>query len=127
MDDRAIEEYAAFACHLADLAGRTILPYFRVRLAVENKTADIGYDPVTLADRAAEQAIRDEIHRAYPGHGILGEEHGFASRHRRTDLDHRPNRRHPRLHYRATALGRFDRAQRRRATGDWSDASAVYR
>jgi len=79
MDDRAIEEYAAFACHLADLAGRTILPYFRVRLAVENKTAGAGYDPVTVADRAAERAIRDEIHRVYPGHGILGEEHGFAA------------------------------------------------
>jgi histidinol phosphatase-like enzyme (inositol monophosphatase family) len=79
MDDRTIGEYAAFACHLADLAGRTILPYFRERLAVENKTAGIGYDPVTLADRAAERAIRDEIHRVYPGHGILGEEHGYAA------------------------------------------------
>jgi histidinol phosphatase-like enzyme (inositol monophosphatase family) len=79
MDDRAIEEYTAFACHLADLAGRTILPHFRVRLAVENKTIGSGYDPVTLADRAAEQAIRDEIQRVYPRHGILGEEHGFAA------------------------------------------------
>src|SRR5208282_3374427 len=66
MDDRAIGEYAAFACHLADLAGRTILPYFRVRLAVENKASGSGYDPVTLADRAAERAIR-------------GEEHGYAA------------------------------------------------
>ncbi|MGA7872874.1 MAG: hypothetical protein WCA22_18445, partial [Candidatus Binatus sp.] len=65
MDDRALGENIAFACHLADLAGRTILPYFRVRLAVENKTAGRGYDPVTLADRAAEQAIRDEIQRVH--------------------------------------------------------------
>ena len=79
MDDRAIEEYTAFACRLADIAGSTILPYFRVRLDVENKLTGRGYDPVTLADRAAEQAIRDEIQRAYPGHGILGEEHGFAA------------------------------------------------
>jgi histidinol phosphatase-like enzyme (inositol monophosphatase family) len=79
MDDRAIEEYTAFACRLADIAGSTILPYFRVRLDVENKLAGRGYDPVTLADRTAEQAIRDEIQRAYPGHGILGEEHGFAA------------------------------------------------
>jgi histidinol phosphatase-like enzyme (inositol monophosphatase family) len=76
MDDAAIKQYTAFACHLAEIAGRTILPHFRVRLEVENKTAGAGYDPVTLADRAAEQAIRDEIRRVYPAHGILGEEHG---------------------------------------------------
>ncbi len=79
MDDRAIREYTAFACHLAEIAGRIILPYFRVRLLVENKTAGSGYDPVTLADRAAERAIRDEIHRVYPGHAVLGEEHGFEA------------------------------------------------
>ena len=78
MDDRAIKEYTAFACRLADIAGSTILPYFRVRLDVENKLAGRGYDPVTLADRAAEQTIRDEIQHVYPGHGVLGEEHGFA-------------------------------------------------
>jgi len=76
MDDRAIEGYTAFACHLADLGGRVILPHFRVRLDVKNKTAGRGYDPVTLADRAAERAIRDEIERVHPGHSILGEEHG---------------------------------------------------
>jgi myo-inositol-1(or 4)-monophosphatase len=79
LDDRAVAEYTAFACHLAELAGRVILPYFRVRLDVENKTAGSGYDPVTLADRSAERVIRDEILRVYPGHGILGEEHGFVA------------------------------------------------
>ena len=76
LDDRAIKDHTAFACRLADIAGRTILPHFRVRLDVENKQAGKGYDPVTLADRAAERAIRDEIRRVYPRHGIIGEEHG---------------------------------------------------
>ena len=77
MDDRAIAEYVSFACHLADLAGPTIVPYFRKRIDIENKKiASEGYDPVTLADKAAERVIRDEIQRVYPRHGILGEEHG---------------------------------------------------
>lgn len=33
-------------------------------------------DPVTVADRAAEQAIRDGIGARYPDHGIIGEEFG---------------------------------------------------
>lgn len=80
MDDRELKEYTAFACHLTDLAGRTILPYFRARLDVDNKAAASGgFDPVTLADRAAERAMRDEIQRVYPRHGILGEEHGVTA------------------------------------------------
>jgi histidinol-phosphatase len=70
-----IDEYLAFACRVAELAGRAILPHFRARIEVENKAAR-GYDPVTIADRAAEEIIRNEIARAYPGHGIHGEEHG---------------------------------------------------
>jgi histidinol phosphatase-like enzyme (inositol monophosphatase family) len=77
LDDREIETYTAFACRLVELAGRAILPHFRATLTVENKAAGGGYDPVTVADRAAEQAIRNEITRVYPGHGIRGEEYGF--------------------------------------------------
>ena len=36
----------------------------------------MGYDPVTVADRAAEAVIRAAIKSAYPDHGIHGEEHG---------------------------------------------------
>jgi histidinol phosphatase-like enzyme (inositol monophosphatase family) len=76
LSDGATQEYAAFACHLGKIAGRAILPHFRAALDVENKAAMGGYDPVTVADRAAETAIREEIARVYPRHGILGEEHG---------------------------------------------------
>jgi len=34
------------------------------------------FDPVTAADRDAENAIRDALSAAYPSHGILGEEFG---------------------------------------------------
>lgn len=60
---------------MADAAGRSIIPLFRTAVAVENK-AKSGFDPVTVADRAAEKAIRDVIEEHFPDDGILGEEYG---------------------------------------------------
>lgn len=63
-----------FLEHIAQAAAEETLPLFRSALSVENKY-EIGFDPVTEADRKAELAIRREIAAAYPEHGILGEEH----------------------------------------------------
>jgi len=60
---------------LADAASSVILPLFRTRLTVEDKGAK-GFDPVTLADRAAEAAMRKLVGDHYPEHGIIGEEYG---------------------------------------------------
>ena len=68
-------DFASFVDELATAAGDTILPFFRTALAVENKKVG-GFDPVTAADRAAEQAMRALIRRSFPDHGILGEEYG---------------------------------------------------
>ncbi|HKE94396.1 MAG TPA: histidinol-phosphatase [Povalibacter sp.] len=68
-------EFTDFALHLSRIAAREILPYFRARFAIDNKAA-AGFDPVTVADRNAEAAIRREIRRVYPGHGLVGEEYG---------------------------------------------------
>jgi myo-inositol-1(or 4)-monophosphatase len=65
--------FADFARELAALAGRAILPLFRSPLAVDNKI-DAGFDPVTEADRLAEQAMRRMIMARFPDHGIIGEE-----------------------------------------------------
>lgn len=64
------------AFRLAELAGRAILPHFRRPIEVLNKGGEACFDPVTEADRAAEQAIRDELRRAAPHDAIYGEEHG---------------------------------------------------
>jgi myo-inositol-1(or 4)-monophosphatase len=73
----AYARYAAFAVAVAEAAGTAILPHFRAAIAVTDKAAGRGaYDPVTEADRGAEAAIRAAIAREFPGHGILGEEHG---------------------------------------------------
>jgi myo-inositol-1(or 4)-monophosphatase len=71
-----LTNYLEFACRTAVEAGQAILPHFRRAIDVENKDRVGGYDPVTVADRAAETAIRAAIARAYPAHGVYGEEHG---------------------------------------------------
>lgn len=69
--------YLESAIEMARRAGEVILPHFRNDPAVENKHQDGGYDPVTVADRAAEVTIRAIIAERYPQHGIFGEEQGF--------------------------------------------------
>lgn len=79
LKDAELTGLCAFAGRLAEAAGAEILPYFRTDPAVENKARDGVYDPVTLADRAAETAVRALIHERYPDHGVLGEEFGFEA------------------------------------------------
>ena len=63
---------------LADAARAAILPHFRqAGLGAENKLAG-GFDPVTVADRAAEQAMRRLLAEHRPQDGIWGEEYGKA-------------------------------------------------
>lgn len=62
------------AHQLADAARAVILPHFRQSdLGAENKLSE-GFDPVTVADRAAEQAMRAALAELRPEDGILGEE-----------------------------------------------------
>jgi histidinol-phosphatase len=60
-----------FAHHLADLADEISMKHFRRDPSVRTKADGT---PVTEADEAIEQLLRDEIAAAYPDHGILGEE-----------------------------------------------------
>jgi len=68
-----LKEYLDFAVGLSEEAGRITRKYFRKHIEVEVKKDS---SPVTVADRETEMCIRDAIARRYPGHGILGEEHG---------------------------------------------------
>jgi len=58
---------------LAQLASVETMAHFRKPMQIENKL-DQGFDPVTLADKNAEAAIRDYLLKHYPAHGVLGEE-----------------------------------------------------
>lgn len=62
-----------FALDAAWQAGKITLEYFQTGTAVERK-ADAS--PVTLADRRAEEKLRERIQHQFPEHGILGEEFG---------------------------------------------------
>jgi histidinol phosphatase-like enzyme (inositol monophosphatase family) len=71
-----IDQRLAFAHRLADAAGEMIRPYFRKRIDVADKGPAGFYDPVTEADKRAEETMRELIRAHYPQDGILGEEFG---------------------------------------------------
>jgi histidinol phosphatase-like enzyme (inositol monophosphatase family) len=57
-------------------AGPIALRHFRQPIAVDDKGGARGFDPVTRADREVETFIRDELARAFPDDGVIGEEFG---------------------------------------------------
>lgn len=64
---------------MADAARAPILKHFRsAGLTADNKEAD-GFDPVTIADREAEAAMRSVLADRRPNDAILGEEEGRSS------------------------------------------------
>lgn len=65
----------AFLDRLATAASDSIMPHFRTGHSVENKGGKL-FDPVTVADRGAEKAMRALINTEFPDHGIDGEEFG---------------------------------------------------
>ncbi|MBV0913883.1 histidinol-phosphatase [Anianabacter salinae] len=72
------EDLVATAHALAEAARTETLRHFRgASLGTENKDKG-GFDPVTVADRAAEAAMRDILAARRPQDGILGEEYGAA-------------------------------------------------
>ena len=75
-EDRLTAELLAFAHRLADASGAAIMPHYRTGIAARDKSDGGRFDPVTAADRAAEQAIRSLIASVYPSHGVIGEEFG---------------------------------------------------
>jgi inositol-phosphate phosphatase / L-galactose 1-phosphate phosphatase / histidinol-phosphatase len=64
-------ELVAFAHALGDIATDLIRQHARGPISVETKADG---SPVTDVDRAVETAIRQEIHRQFPAHGVIGEE-----------------------------------------------------
>lgn len=76
VNDAGLRDLVEFAVQTAQEAGREILRFFRKPMDVSNKAKHGEFDPVTEADRLAEEFIRARIRSRYPGHGIIGEEGG---------------------------------------------------
>lgn len=61
----------AIAGAALDASGAAIKPYFRAGVAADPKADD---SPVTVADRRAEEILREILGEKFPDYGILGEE-----------------------------------------------------
>ena len=70
-------EYKNFCKVLAEASANVIGKYFRTEISVELKNDN---SPVTIADKKAEQVMRELIMKQYPDHGIFGEEFGETNK-----------------------------------------------
>jgi histidinol-phosphatase len=77
MTETQMKEFLTVALQAAKSARELILSYYNGDFDIEIKT---DQTPVTVADRGAEQIIRQTINSAFPGHGIFGEEYGAESK-----------------------------------------------
>ena len=71
-------ETLALILRLVDVARPITLGHFRSDPETESKDSGRGYDPVTIADRDAETAIRAVLAEERPDDAIIGEEHGTS-------------------------------------------------
>lgn len=69
-----MKELYEFALEIARKAGDITLDYFEREMEVERK---IDASPVTVADRRAEEFLREQIENRYPQDEIFGEEFGL--------------------------------------------------
>ncbi len=72
-----LTEYKNFCKVLAQTSAKVIKKYFRTGISVESKADN---SPVTIADKKAEEVMRELIAKHYPDAGIFGEEFGETNK-----------------------------------------------
>jgi histidinol-phosphatase len=70
-------KYLDFATDLAHQAGKVTLKYYQTGVSADFKA---DKSPVTVADKDTEIFIRQQIEKAFPDHGLIGEEFGKDER-----------------------------------------------
>lgn len=73
VSDPSLDTLLNFALDAAWQAGRLTLAHFQTGITAERKSDD---SPVTIADKASEQKLRELITAQWLDHGIIGEEFG---------------------------------------------------
>lgn len=68
-----INNFKEFSKYLAEESSKIIKSYFRTSINIDTKS---DLSPVTIADKKAEETMRELIMKEFPQHGILGEEFG---------------------------------------------------
>ena len=68
-----MKDFERFARLLADESAKIVRQYFRTPISVELKPDE---SPVTIADKKAEEVMRELIAKEFPDHGVIGEEMG---------------------------------------------------
>lgn len=76
LDMDELSRIADLTTSLASLSRPIIYQWFRQNPEISKK-ADAS--PVTIADKAVEDALRTAIHQAFPSHNIIGEEDGTTT------------------------------------------------
>jgi len=71
---RILDHELQTACELARAAGAAILEHYEGPIKVEQKNYDDDVEPVTQADRIANELIVNGLKRVFPEDGILAEE-----------------------------------------------------
>ena len=72
-----LEEFKIFCKELAKVSSEIIKRYFRTEVSIESKSDN---SPVTIADKKAEEVMRELITKNFPEHGIIGEEYGESNK-----------------------------------------------
>ncbi|KAJ4827487.1 Bifunctional phosphatase IMPL2, chloroplastic [Turnera subulata] len=83
LPDIDLDHFAAVANSLADASGQVIRKYFRQKFEILDKEDS---SPVTVADRAAEEAMVSLILEYFPSHAIYGEENGWRCKEKSSDF-----------------------------------------
>lgn len=68
-----LQDLTPFLQLLSNESAAIIKRYFRTVVSVESKS---DFSPVTIADKLAEEKMREIIAKEFPRHGIIGEEFG---------------------------------------------------